>query len=249
MSGTAFSQEKFEVVAGVSGSFEKEVFSNSASQLYGGIGFDAGIRFNLNEANVDALLSYQFSSNVTYRFPYDSISISNKKTEHYDEEGNKIRFPYRSLLRSHFVGLSLKYTFNKGKEVVKPFISIQVLTEVGSNFENGYLIYGSFIPSQTKSGQQSYGSGNILLASNFYNSTPLISRALGGINIEFSKHISLNLAVGYAYRMMKVKYAEWKEGEDVYEKLETIPTENISSHFLDVQLGLSYTFSRRNKPK
>src|SRR5690554_1556026 len=240
----SFSQEKIQLVTGFSGSFEKEIFSNSASQLYGEIGLDAGVRFNRNKGSLDVLLNYQFSSNVTYRYPYDSISIENQKTVHYDEEGNKIRTPYRSLLRSHFVGLSLKYTFKKERKIVKPFISIQVLTEVGSNFKNGFLIYGSFIPSQTKTGQQSYGSGNIFLASNFYNSTPLVGSALGGINIEFNKNISLNIAAGYAFRIMKVKYAEWKEDENVYEKLKSIPVKSINSHFLDVQLGLIYVFPR-----
>ena len=206
------------------------------------------MRFNRNKGSLDVLLNYQFSSNVTYRYPYDSISIDNKKTEHYDSDGNKIRFPYRSLLRSHFVGLSLKYNFKKEREIVKPFISIQVLTEVGSNFKNGFLIYESFIPSQTKTGQQSYGSGNIFLASNFYHSTPFVISVLGGFNISFSENASINIAAGYAYRSMKVKYAEWKEDEDVYEKLKTIPTENISSQMLDVQLGFTYVFPRKPKP-
>ena len=245
---SCFSQEKIKFVTGFSGSFEKEVLSNSASQLYGGIGFDAGIRFNRDKRSLDVLLNYQFSSNVTYRFPYDSISIENKKSEHYDKEGNKIRTPYKSLLRSHFVGLSLKYTFKKERKIVKPFLSVQVLTEVGSNFKNGYLMYGSFIPSHSNSGQQAYGSGNIFLASNFYHSTPFIFSILGGLNIGLSENASINIAAGYAYRSMKVKYAEWKEEEDVYKKLESIRTENVSSHFLDVQLGFSYTFSRRNKP-
>jgi hypothetical protein len=244
-----FSQEKLQLVTGFSGSFEKEVLSNSASQLYGGIGLDAGVRFNRNKGSLDVLLNYQFSSNVTYRYPYDSISIDNQKTEHYDAAGNRIRFPYRSLLRSHFVGLSLKYNFKKERKIVNPFISIQVLTEVGSNFKDGFLIYGSFIPSQTKTGQQSSGFGDIFLASNFYNSTPLVGSALGGVNIEFCQNTSLNIAVGYAYRMMKVKYAEWKEDEDVYKKLQSIPTENVFSHFLDVQLGFTYVFSFKNKPK
>ena len=48
---------------------------------------------------------------------------------------------------------------------------------------------------------------------------------------------------------MKVKYAEWKEEENVYERLETIPTENINSHMLDVQLGLTYVLHRKTIPK
>src|SRR5690554_5687667 len=108
------SQEKLQLVTSLSGSFEKEIISNSANQLYGGIGLDVGLRFNRNNGSIDVLLNYQFSSNVTYRHPHDSvyIDLDNKKTEHYDAEGNRIRFPFKSLLRSHFVGLSLKYNFN-----------------------------------------------------------------------------------------------------------------------------------------
>ena len=48
---------------------------------------------------------------------------------------------------------------------------------------------------------------------------------------------------------MKVKYAEWQENEDVYKRLETIPTENVFSHFLDVQLGVSYAFPLKKTSK
>ena len=76
----------------------------------------------------------------------------------------------------------------------------------------------------------------------FYHSTPLATNLLGGIDIRLAQNLSVNIAAGYAFRIMKVKYAEWQENEDVYKKLETIPTENVFSHFLDVQLGVSYAF-------
>lgn len=247
---TTFSQEKFQLVTGFSGSFEKEIISNSASQLYGRIGLDAGVRFNRNNGSLYVLLNYYYSSNVTYNFPYDSIYIDfeNKKTKYYDAEGNRIRFAFSSLLRSHFVGVTLKYTFKKERRFVNPFISFQALTEVNSNFENGYLIYRSYIPSYI-TGQQSSGYGGAFLVSHFYHSTPLASNLLGGIGIKLSQNLSLNIAAGYAFRVMKVKYAEWKENEDVYKKLETIPTENVFSHFLDVQLGLSYDFPLKKTSK
>lgn len=55
----------------------------------------------------------------------------------------------------------------------------------------------------------------------FYHSTPLATNLLGGIDIRLAQNLSVNIAAGYAFRIMKVKYATWEENEDVHKKLET----------------------------
>jgi uncharacterized membrane protein YeaQ/YmgE (transglycosylase-associated protein family) len=81
--------------------------------------------------------------------------------------------------------------------------------------------------------------GNIILG--------IVGALIGGFVFQINKNFNIKLGAGYGLRKMKTKYAEWKEDEDVYVKLETIPTETHYFHMLDVQLGLSYTFSFKNK--
>lgn len=50
----------------------------------------------------------------------------------------------------------------------------------------------------------------------FYHSTPLATNLLGGIDIRLAQNLSLNIAAGYTFRIMKVKYATWEENEDVH---------------------------------
>ncbi|HTO38493.1 MAG TPA: hypothetical protein VL021_08725 [Brumimicrobium sp.] len=242
---TTFSQEKFQLVTGFLGSFEKEVISNKGSQVYGALGLNLGTRFSQAKGDLDVSLIYQFSSNV----------VAYKSNIYPNEEHQYI--VYNSVLRSHFSGLSLKYTFNnKDRDrKIKPFIFLSTLTEITSNYKKGYLLDNEFIPKNESSATYYYPSipgGEYTVDyyySNFYHSTPLASSLLGGIDIKLNQNLSLNIAAGYAFRVMKVKYAEWKENEDVYKKLETIPTENVFSHFLDVQLGLSYAFPLKKTSK
>ncbi|PKR81844.1 hypothetical protein CW751_00455 [Brumimicrobium salinarum] len=252
----SFSQEKPSIIVDVSGSFSKEIISNKAAQVYGGFNFDIGTKLN-NNKNGDFIISfaYQFSSNVTYSYPFDSISIDyeNQKTEHFDSKGNKIR-PYKSLQRIHLIGASSKYIFREHNKKVRPFLKIAVLSEVYSNYKNGLLVFNEYFPKvepsfsyidPTPGGEDPAVD---YYYSHFYYSTPLVINFLGGVDIKLIKNLNLNIALGYDFRIMKVKYAEWKENDNVYDKLKTIPNENINSHMLDVQLGLTYAFSFKKKP-
>jgi hypothetical protein len=253
----SFSQENPSIIIDFSSSFSKEIISNKSAQVYGGFNFNIGAKLN-NIKNGDLYLSfaYQFSSNVIYSYPFDSISIDyeNQKTEHFDSEGNKIR-PYKSLQRSHLIGASLKYIFRERNKKVRPFLKIAVLSEVYSNYKNGLLVFNEYIPKvepsfsyidPTPAGEDPAVD---YYYSHFYYSTPLVSSFLGGVDIKLIKNLDLNIALGYDFRIMKVKYAEWTENEDVYEILRTIPTTNNLSQMIDVQLGLTYTFSFKKKPE
>ncbi|HLS70812.1 MAG TPA: hypothetical protein VK027_04045 [Chitinophagaceae bacterium] len=253
---TNLSQEKVEMVTGLSGSFEKEIISNKGSQVYGALGLNLGARFSQAKGDLDISVIYQFSSNVVYSYPYDSISIdwNKKKAVHFDSDGNKIS-SYNSILRSHFIGGKVKYLFRERIKVLRPFIEVQALTELGTNFKNGYLLQEEYIPNIEPSATYYYPSipgGEYTVNyyySNFYYSTPLVGGILAGIDIRLAQNLNLNIAAGYGFHIMKVKYATWKEDEDVHEKLNTIPTENIYSQMLDFQVGLSYVFPLKKTSK
>jgi hypothetical protein len=241
---SCFSQEKIKFVTGFSGSFEKELISNKGSQLYGVLGVNAGVRLHQKKGDLEVFFSYEFSSNVLHYRHADSTAFNGDYYQNYDVYGNEID-PYNSLLRSHFLGGGIKYLFRERKKTIRPFIKIHVLTEVSTNYHNGFLLQEEYLPKN-----EPWGDGETFnpYYSHFYHSTPIVTRFQGGVDIMLIQNLNLNIALGYGFRVMKVKYAEWKESEDVYEKLKTIPTENISSQMLDVQIGFAYVFPRKPKP-
>lgn len=194
------------------------LISNMGLQYYSGSCLKIGYRFENKKSDLEVGIIYCYSGSLSGHSKY-------------------------FISQNHSLGSSLKYSFvNKGKKI-KPFLNFNTLIEIASNYRNGFLLIERHIPSLNPSYTVDYYSYTVYhYYSNFYHSTPLASSLLGGIDIKLNQTLSLNIAAGYAFRIMKVKYAEWKKNEDVYKKLETIPTENVFSHFLDVQLGLSYSF-------
>src|SRR5690554_109597 len=206
------------------------LISNMGLQYYSGSCLKIGYRFENKKSDLEVGVIYCYSGSLSGHSKY-------------------------FISQNHSLGSSLKYSFvNKGKKI-KPFLNFNTLIEIASNYRNGFLLIERHIPSLNPSATYYYPSvpgGEYTVDyyySNFYHSTPLASSLLGGIDIKLNQNLSLNIAAGYAFRIMKVKYAEWKEKEDVYKKLETIPTENVFSHFLDVQLGLSYDFPLKKTSK
>ena len=246
-SSLTLSQEKIQLVTGLSGSFSKEVLSNYNSQEYGGIGFDFGARFHQKKSDLDISIVYQFSSNMFYDYAFDSINNQGKPV---DSDGNSIN-AYKSLLRSHFVGGTLKYIFREREKRFRPFIKISALTEISTNYKNGYLMDYELIPKEEPSKYSYYTSPGYKVSyySYLYQSTPFVGSFQIGCDIRLIKDLHLNLSLGYGLRYMKTKYVEWKENEDFHEKLNSIPIEKHISNMLDIQLGLSYAFSFHKKEK
>ncbi|MBW7868904.1 MAG: hypothetical protein H3C31_11315 [Brumimicrobium sp.] len=241
----ALSQEKLQMVTGISGFFEKEIISNTRSQVYGGGGLHFGLRFIQDKGMLEANFVYQFSTNVNYYAHADSSSFDGKYYKDYDSNGKEIRL-YKSLLRSHFMGLSLKYTFGNSSKVVRPFIMSQILSEISTNYKNGYLLEDFYIPRE-----EPWGKGKMFdpFYSHLYYSTPLASSVSTGIDIRLMQNFNLNIGVGYGFRIMKVKSVRWKADEDLQEIAKNIPTKNVYSHMLDFELGVSYAIPMKSGRK
>ncbi|MBW7868715.1 MAG: hypothetical protein H3C31_10355 [Brumimicrobium sp.] len=252
----ALSQEKLQLVTGISGFFEKELgmISNEGSQVYGGGGLHFGLRFIQDKGMLDATLVYQFSTNVFYYADADSVSFDGKYYHDYDSNGKEIS-SYKSLLRSHFIGASIKYIFRESDKTTRPFIKIDVLTELGSNFRDGYLLQDEYIPKLEPSATYFYspipgGEPKLLYYySDLYYSTPLVSNLTAGIDIRLMQNLNLNIGVGYGFRIMKVKSVRWNEGEDYREKAKNLPTKSVYSHMFDFELGVSYAIPMKSGRK
>jgi|SRR5690554_154442 len=236
-----FSQEKINLVSEFSSTLSDElgILSNTGSQGYFNVGLNLGIDYEFDKGNFYILLDYEYSSNV---FAYSEPSTA----------GELKYVSFNSLLRSHVIGVSLKYTFLKNENNFRPFLKISGLTEVSTNYKNGYLLDEGFIPRSESGASYIYppypeGPEVNYYNSFLYNSTPLISRILGGVDVKLSQNISLNIAAGYSFRIMKTKYASWYENEDINVVAQDKPTKNIRSQMVDFQLGLTYAFSLKKK--
>lgn len=236
--GNTYSQSRIKIVTGLSSSFSKEVISNTASQTYGALGFDLGARYHERKWSLDLSLAYQFSSNVDYYAHADSIALVGKYYKQYDSDGNKID-DYSSLLRSHFIGVNLKYMYRERDKKFRPFVQLSALTEVGTNYKNGYLSNESFIP-MTRPSETGYFPNPY--RSTLYYSTPLVGSTVIGCDIRIIENLNLTVGIGYGFRIMKTKEASWSAEDNLDEIAKDIPTVNISSHMIDFKVGFSYVF-------
>jgi hypothetical protein len=196
-----------------------------------GVNTKLGMNLSMRKGEFNFFGNYQLSGNF---IPSDFFgNFLNKKFFKY---------------RSHFIGGGISYCFfNKNKRFA-PYISFIIANEVSTNSKFAYL-NDSFGFRDYPLLDNGYPSPYQDYWSYFYISTPLICSFTGGYAFQINKNFNVKLGVGYGLRKMKTKYAEWKEDEDVYVKLETIRTETHYFHMLEVQLGLSYSFSFKNKSK
>lgn len=157
---------------------------------------------------------------------------------------NKNFFKYRS----HFVGVGISYYFFKKNKRFAPYVSFVISSEVSTNSKLAFLndAYGFRDYPLLSNG---YPSPNTSYWSYFYISTPLICSITGGFSFRIGENVDINFGVGYGLRKMRTKYAEWKEDEDVYSKLKESSIRTNYFHMLDVQLGLTYSFSFKPKPQ
>lgn len=158
---------------------------------------------------------------------------------------------------SHDIGLSMEYHFTEEEKRFRPFIEIDIFSEIKSNYKNGILDNESLtspiireLSAETMPTSSLSTPGKVVFKNSFYYSTPFIGSILAGCAIRLVDNLHLSLAVGYGRKMMKYKYLEWQKGDDYQSMLEKRGTKTKNFNYVDFQLGLSYTFSfHKNRKK
>lgn len=156
--------------------------------------------------------------------------------------------------RSQFLGGLVEYCFNNQSKRFRPYLSLLVTSEVATNSENIYLqddyTFHSF-PYETIYSYGSHGGPPYLTTffSDVYISTPFVGSLTAGCDLRIMKNLQLNLGLGYSLRIIKTKYAEWGEEDDVNVILKSKTAENHYFHMLNVELGFSYIFSFHKNSK
>ncbi|MBW7868905.1 MAG: hypothetical protein H3C31_11320 [Brumimicrobium sp.] len=213
-------------------SHELGLISHLGSQIYSETNISIGFDTPTSRGSINVSGIYCFTG-----------SLSGRSEKYY-------------LLKSHSTGASIKYIFRESDKTTRPFIKIGVLTELGSNFRDRYLLQDEYIPKLNPSTVHSYPVTPpdwkpklLYYYSDLYYSTPLVSNLTAGIDIRLMQNFNLNIGVGYGFRIMKVKSAKWKAGEDYREKAKNIPTKSVYSHMLDFELGVSYAIPMKSGGK
>lgn len=169
------------------------------------------------------------------------------------------------LVKNHFLGLSLEYSIFGDEKKVRPFIGLSLLSEIATNYRNGYMDESFLSSDDPVAGygtvpMGSHGSGPYKIGynTNFYYSTPFLGSLLVGCDIHLAKGLRLSIAAGYGLRIMRYRNVVWTVESDtpylteevnVEELLKDKIVQNKAFHFMEFQLGLSYTFSFNKKEK
>lgn len=146
----------------------------------------------------------------------------------------------------HQVGGSFKYYVTKS-DIFKPFIDMEISTEVGSLFKNGLMRRSDLRTTQQSSyslqelSQQnshyfdSYEEYDSWIGNVYYQSTPFSGTLLIGCDVKLCKNLYLNFGLGLGIRSIKVL------------KPVTRITKNYNVFSADAQLGVSYAFPLKKK--
>lgn len=204
-------------------------------QSFYGINSKFGLEYSMNKGSFYAYGIYQYSGSY-FRDSFFDYLFDGKLFKN----------------RSHFLGGEIEYQFYNSGKRFRPFISLMLSKEVSTNSEYAYLSEGFAFIFSPMSYESILTSGypiKVTYYSHFYMETPFIGSLTGGFVFRAKDNFSIKLGAGYGLRIMKTKYTEWKEDEDIYEKLKKVPSETHYFHMLDVQLGLAYSFSFKNKSK
>lgn len=224
------SQMKIKPVIGVYGTSEvfclnilgKEEDDATDLRLLG-LDLNPGIKLQTNSSTFSVLFTYQY----------------NAFSDLY----------YFSQYQNHMVGGEIQLSLLNESKRFRPYFSVAVNSEIATNTKNAY-VNDYYVPEPVAYSHDFASDGfYIYYDSRFYQSTPIVASIITGCNFRIKEELHIKLGFGYKFRTMETKYAGWEQDENVYEKLKTIPSEKHYFHMLNAQLGLTYTFSLKNKPK
>ncbi len=161
---------------------------------------------------------------------------------------------------SHFAGVGFEYIFNKDKRF-RPFIGLVTTSEFKTNYKNGYLYdvtKGYPISSQESLVYLGFEDGISSYFITYYHSTPFIGSIMTGCEWRIINKLYLRLSLVNDLQVLKTRTLLLTKNEAIYygytnhtisKSLKNSPVETTIMNSLGIQLGLSYAFSFKKKPK
>ncbi|RFC53481.1 hypothetical protein [Brumimicrobium aurantiacum] len=194
----------------------------------------------LNSTDIDIGLVKQSERAVSYlslAYLYNTNSFNMRLDNGY------------GLYNGHYFGLTFEHHFVNDQKRFSPFIGLSLMSEVTSNYKEGFLsgsLEGTYflpVDSHVKYSEYNNGYPYTFNSSGFYYSTPFFGTASFGFDLRLIKDLHLSFSLGYGMQLMRYKYLEWKNDEDYREMLKDIPMETRMLHYVNAELGLRYVFS------
>ena len=205
---------------------EVGIFNNAslnAPNLYCGMGAFVGPQIDLRTGSISIYAMYQFYTNSTGSGLFS--------------------------LQSHLLGGGFQYRILSREKRFSPYIELTAMTEVGTNYRDGYLNVDGMYPMDQPSSFSYTKPETTFYYASFYHSTPLVGSAIVGCDIRLTENLHLSVGAGYGLRFIKSSYAWWNEKVELTK--ETLNDYSIPLRdwhdMIDVKLGISYAFSLKKK--
>ncbi|RYM33878.1 hypothetical protein ERX46_07905 [Brumimicrobium glaciale] len=210
----AVSQNKNAIHVGITEGvyLQESIFRNL--DAYSKTDVQIGMQFELESSTLNAYGIYQLFGNV-----------NSKEFSNY-------------LFASHLLGVGVEQRISKTKRV-SLFIGANLLTEIASNFENGYM-RGAY-PSYPTLGE----------VNNFYHSTPFANSVYLGADVKIYKSLHLNISIENNFRILKMRSTtlaiEDFDGRTLDEVINDQELKTVVVDRLGLRIGLNYNFSYKNE--
>lgn len=188
---------------------------------------------------------------VGAQFALESASITTFGI--YQLHGNLKTKEFSSyLFTTHLGGIGAEYRSNNSKRFAL-VLGLYTLTEVKTNFKNGYLKDG--IPSYPRKeyGEYSYNDPptGYHYSNDFYHSTPFAGSIWLGFDFRIIRGLNIKISLENNIIIKKIRHLNWEtsdlEEQTIEEALSGQPVETMLLDRLGLRLGLRYTFSLKKE--
>lgn len=193
----------------------------------------------------DNFLGFNLFAGVQLDRPKGSVNLSGV----FQYGGTSVIEGENFDLNYQLLGAKLKYRILNKQKRISPTLELSALTQVNSNYKNGYL--DDFLEPTTEGKyKQKYPISNSYYTTHLYTSTPFVSSIMFGIDFRLFKNLQLNFSAGYSVRLLNYKFAKWNSAFGPNTSINNMnilneTQENI--HTANVKLGLSYAIPFKNK--
>ncbi|WP_107039026.1 hypothetical protein [Brumimicrobium mesophilum] len=178
-----------------------------------------GVNLDLESNNFRVFGVYELYGNLKFE----------STTEEYDS----------FLFASHLMGVGVENRFWDEKRV-SLLVGFSALTEIASNYRNGYISEGSPVYPISNYTYELLNSNSIIQYQDFYYSTPFASSFYIGADVQIYKGLHFNLSLENNFRIMKTREVVWDPSSFEGRLLEDIINEQeIETTIID-QLGFRF---------
>lgn len=156
------------------------------------------------------------------------------------------------IFASHLAGIGAEYRSNKDKRFAF-VLGFSALTEVKSNFRNGYLKDGiPSLPSKKFIESHTYeNSIEFYYSNDFYHSTPFSGNIWLGCDFRIIQGLNINISLVNNTQIIKMRHLDWDipdfDDQTVNDAINKQPIKTVVLDQNGLRFSLSYTVPLKKK--